>query len=67
MDTKTEMRTGKCPVVHGTTNLGMRSNSDWWPNQLNLKILHQNSPLVQSDGRGVRLRGRVQEPRLRGA
>jgi catalase-peroxidase len=22
----------------------MRSNSDWWPNQLNLRILHQNSP-----------------------
>jgi catalase-peroxidase len=37
----------KCPVVHGTTNVGMRSNSDWWPNQLNLRILRQNSP--QSD------------------
>jgi catalase-peroxidase len=35
----------KCPVVHGTTNLAMRSNSDWWPNQLNLRILRQNSPL----------------------
>jgi catalase-peroxidase len=34
----------KCPVVHGTTNVGMRSNSDWWPNQLNLRILRQNSP-----------------------
>ena len=50
MDTKTEMRTGKCPVVHGTTNLGMRSNSDWWPNQLNLKILRQNSPLANPMG-----------------
>jgi catalase-peroxidase len=37
----------KCPVMHGTTNVGMRSNSDWWPNQLNLRILRQNSP--QSD------------------
>jgi catalase-peroxidase len=36
---------GKCPVVHGATNLGMRSNGDWWPNQLNLKMLHQNSAL----------------------
>ena len=35
----------KCPVVHGSTNIGMRSNSDWWPNQLNLRLLHQNSPL----------------------
>jgi len=40
----------KCPVVHGTTNVGMRSNSDWWPNQLNLRILRQNSP--QSDPMG---------------
>jgi hypothetical protein len=26
----------RCPVVHGTTNVGMRSNSDWWPKELNL-------------------------------
>ncbi|SHO58985.1 catalase/peroxidase HPI [Vibrio quintilis] len=36
---------GKCPVMHGShTRLrseGM-TNNDWWPNQLNLKILHQN-------------------------
>ena len=37
----------KCPVMHGTTNVGMRSNSDWWPKKLNLRILRQNSP--QSD------------------
>ena len=34
----------KCPVAHGMTNLAMRSNSDWWPNQLNLKILRLHSP-----------------------
>ncbi|MCY0150232.1 catalase/peroxidase HPI [Hoeflea sp. G2-23] len=33
----------KCPVVHGATNVGLRSNRDWWPNQLNLRILHQHS------------------------
>ncbi|MCY4260861.1 MAG: catalase-peroxidase, partial [Rhodobacteraceae bacterium] len=27
------------------TNLGVRSNRDWWPNQLNIRILHQNSDL----------------------
>ena len=35
---------GKCPVIHGAgknTASGVRSNRDWWPNQLNLKILHQ--------------------------
>jgi catalase-peroxidase len=41
----------KCPVVHGTTNLAMRSNSDWWPNQLNVRILRQNSPLSNPMGR----------------
>ena len=38
---------GKCPVMHGaqpqTTASGASPNSDWWPNQLNLRILHQNS------------------------
>ena len=27
-----------------------RSNRDWWPNQLNLQILHQNSPLSNPMG-----------------
>ena len=39
---------GTCPVLHGTAKhatLGGRSNRDWWPNQLNLKILHQGSAL----------------------
>jgi catalase-peroxidase len=51
MDAKTDDKSaGKCPIVHGTTSVGMRSNSDWWPNQLNLRILRQNSP--QSDPMG---------------
>ena len=35
---------GKCPVMHGThstSETGMK-NTDWWPNQLNLAILHQH-------------------------
>ena len=38
----------KCPVMGGGrrhTAAGARSNAEWWPNQLNLKILHQNSSL----------------------
>ena len=31
MDTRMDEKAGKCPVVHGTTNVGMRSNKDWWP------------------------------------
>jgi len=36
---------GKCPVTgaSGTAGGGGTSNRDWWPNQLNLKILHQHS------------------------
>ncbi len=36
---------GGCPVIHGSnTQMGGRGtgNKDWWPNQLNLKILHQH-------------------------
>ncbi|QDZ00380.1 catalase/peroxidase HPI [Nitratireductor mangrovi] len=50
MDVKVE-RQGLCPVVHGATNVSMRSNRDWWPNQLNLKILHQNSSLSDPMGK----------------
>ncbi len=38
---------GKCPVMHGRgvqATHSVQSNKDWWPNQLNLKVLHQNSP-----------------------
>ncbi len=37
----------KCPFagMHGAkTAVGTRSNRDWWPNQLNLNILHQHAP-----------------------
>ncbi len=42
---------GKCPVIGGTikepadrhTAAGHMSNRDWWPNRLNLEILHQHS------------------------
>ncbi|MEO1402253.1 MAG: catalase/peroxidase HPI [Cyanobacteria bacterium J06635_1] len=37
----------KCPFMHGTQKFTAgrgTSNQDWWPNQLNLHILHQHSP-----------------------
>jgi catalase-peroxidase len=48
MDAKTDKSAGKCPVMH--TTVGARSNRDWWPNQLNLQILHQNSSLSNPMG-----------------
>jgi len=44
---------GKCPVMHGVRTVmtgGSRSNRDWWPNQLNLSVLHQNSPVADPMG-----------------
>ncbi len=44
---------GKCPVLHGANpavRTKVRSNRDWWPNQLNLRILHQNSALSDPFG-----------------
>src|ERR1043165_4879915 len=46
--------TTKCPVMNGAsqhTTAGARSNRDWWPNQLRLEILHQNSPLSNPMGK----------------
>ncbi len=54
---------GKCPVNHGGTQaaphsqrmsaiVGGRANRDWWPNQLDLGILHQHSSLSNPMGDG---------------
>ena len=34
----------KCPVMHHSQAQGTIANQQWWPNQLNLKMLHQNPP-----------------------
>jgi catalase-peroxidase len=39
----------KCPVAHSARRA--RTNADWWPNQLNLKVLHQHSPLSDPMGK----------------
>ena len=33
---------GKCPVMHGAITSGTATNTEWWPNNLNLDILHQH-------------------------
>jgi catalase-peroxidase len=50
MDGNDVENTGKCPVFHAQSTFGSRSNRDWWPNQLNLKILHQHSALSNPMG-----------------
>jgi len=42
---------GKCPVMHGARSTNAKqSNADWWPNQLNLAILHQHQPVSNPMG-----------------
>lgn len=44
---------GKCPIMHGASKIsasGSTSNQHWWPEQLNLKILNQNSVNVNPMG-----------------
>ncbi len=33
---------GKCPVMHGGNTSTGTSNKDWWPEGINLDILHQH-------------------------
>jgi catalase-peroxidase len=47
MDAKTDESAGKCPVMHTTAARAIR---DWWPNQLNLQVLHQHSTLSNPMG-----------------
>ena len=45
---------GKCPVMHDGGRHGTvsgRSNRDWWPNALNLRILHQNADALDPLGK----------------
>ena len=47
MDGSDNGEQGGCPMGFGAgkaANNAVRSNRDWWPNQLNLKMLHQNQP-----------------------
>jgi catalase-peroxidase len=57
MDDKTSKTGAKCPVMHGDpkpTSTGGRSNRDWWPNQLNISMLHQNPLAGNPNGAGFK-------------
>ncbi|MGE3871857.1 MAG: catalase/peroxidase HPI [Parvibaculaceae bacterium] len=47
MDVKNTESAGKCPVAHVAVT---RTNRDWWPNQLDLQVLHQHSNLSDPMG-----------------
>ena len=53
METQVAETTAQCPFLNGAAKLaagGGTSNRDWWPNQLNLRILHQHSNLSNPMG-----------------
>jgi catalase-peroxidase len=47
MDAKTDESAGKCPFTGGTR---AHRNRDWWPQQLDLQVLHRNSTLSDPMG-----------------
>ncbi len=54
-ETLPEPPSSKCPVTgrtHNETEDVEMSNQDWWPNQLDLRVLHQNSPRGNPLGQG---------------
>jgi catalase-peroxidase len=55
MDTKTNT-TGKCPVMHGGATALGNSVMEWWPNALNLDILHQHDSKTNPLGQGFNYR-----------
>ena len=49
---ETKSTAGKCPVMHGGKTSVGTSNMDWWPNALNLDILHQHDSKTAPMGEG---------------
>ena len=45
---KSTLPEAKCPFNHGAS---MPTNRDWWPKQISLKVLHQQSPLSDPMGK----------------
>jgi len=55
IEAERENTAGECPVVQGKPKgthmpVGLMTHQAWWPNQLNLKVLHQNAPSANPMG-----------------
>ncbi len=51
--------TGKCPVMHGGNTTVGNPTMNWWPNALNLDILHQHDSKTNPMGAGFHYREAV--------
>ena len=59
MDPKSQKSAGQCPVMHGGNTSVGKSNMEWWPNALNLEILHQHDTKTNPLGQGFDYREAV--------
>ncbi|WP_067561272.1 catalase/peroxidase HPI [Halofilum ochraceum] len=56
-----DVQAGKCPVVHGANTEAGSSVMEWWPNSLNLDILHQHDRKTDPMGEGFDYREEVRK------
>ena len=56
MDPKSQSTAGQCPVMHGANTATEQSSVAWWPNALNLDILHQHDSKSNPLGEGFSYR-----------
>ncbi len=47
-------KSGKCPVMHGGNTSAALPVTNWWPNALNLDILHQHDNKTNPMDEGIR-------------
>ncbi|WP_439530863.1 catalase/peroxidase HPI [Pannonibacter sp.] len=59
MDAIDTGKAGKCPVMHGGLTASGTSNMEWWPNALNLDILHQHDTKTNPLGKDFNYREAV--------
>ena len=56
-----DMKTGQCPVMHGAMTAQGTSVMDWWPNALNLDILHQHDTKTDPMGKAFDYREELEK------
>jgi len=61
MESNQTKSAGKCPVMHGGNTAGGNANMAWWPNALNLDILHQHDSKTNPLGTGFNYREEVKK------
>jgi catalase-peroxidase len=61
MEGKGAKQAGKCPVMHGGNTASNKSVTEWWPNSLNLDILHQHDRKTDPMGEDFSYREEVKK------